>query len=198
MNRQEKRILHGLYFDREIVGERTHVTSGEILWLAEHSLAAGRNWRGADGRFKTANAVHDNYLARMAMTTAQAERPLTHLRSTGYVDYNKGAHFFNIEVTGAGANRARKLHTMFGRLDLSYRDNKDGILWFFVVVVLSIVTSWITSRLTRDMPTRVAAPSTAGSTVTPQPTQRPTVAETSAPAPQTSTANPAKPSSQGP
>jgi hypothetical protein len=52
-------------------------------------------------------------------------------------------------VTFAGADRAIRLHTGRGRMDLWYREHKDGILGLATTVIVSFVTALIAVLLTR-------------------------------------------------
>jgi hypothetical protein len=49
-----------------------------------------------------------------------------------------------VAVTFARADRAIRLHTRRGRLDLWYREHKDGIFGITTTVVVSLVTALIT------------------------------------------------------
>jgi hypothetical protein len=52
-------------------------------------------------------------------------------------------------VTFAGADRAIRLHTRRGRMDLWYRDHKEGILGILITAFVSFITALITVLLMR-------------------------------------------------
>jgi hypothetical protein len=55
----------------------------------------------------------------------------------------------SVTVTFSGADRAIRLHTRRGRMDLWYREHKDGILGLATTIVVSLVTALIAVALTR-------------------------------------------------
>jgi hypothetical protein len=144
MNKEESRILHGLYYHREIVGEELPYTAGEINWLANRPISKGREWLGIDGKPKSLETENENYLASIAATSAAASRPLAYLQSMGYITYRKDANFFRISVTGTGADFARELNTFWGRANILYMKHKNGVLWFLATVLISVVTTLLT------------------------------------------------------
>ncbi len=91
MNSEEKQVLHGLYYYREIVGEDFLVSSDEIVWLTRTKLPNTRNWRKQDGSLHGAQEKTENYLAAIGATSARAERPLSYLQQTDFIDYTKVA-----------------------------------------------------------------------------------------------------------
>jgi hypothetical protein len=50
-------------------------------------------------------------------------------------------------VTFAGADRAIRLHTRRGRVDLWYREHRDGVIGVSITVLISLVTALITVLL---------------------------------------------------
>jgi hypothetical protein len=47
-------------------------------------------------------------------------------------------------VTFAGADRAIRLHSRRGRVDLWYKENKDGIVGLGITVLISFATALLT------------------------------------------------------
>jgi hypothetical protein len=47
-------------------------------------------------------------------------------------------------VTFAGADRAIRLHTRRGRMDLWYREHRDGIVGISITVLISFITALLT------------------------------------------------------
>lgn len=140
MNKEEERILHGLYYHREIVGEEMIYSASEINWLKNTSIRNGRKWKGEDGRLKSIEIPNEDYLASIGATSAAAKRPLAYLQEAGYITYKKDANYFRIAVTGTGADLAREFDTFWGRANLRYKRHKNGVLWFLAASLIFIIT----------------------------------------------------------
>ena len=147
MNKKEAQILHGLYYFREVVDEAFPVNTNEIFWLATVPLPQGRNWRGADGKRHQKEIEKNDWLASVAATSIAVERSLSFLQSAGYITFNKSGDDWRVAVTGMGAERARELDSCWGRMNVFYREHKDGLLWFLATVAVSSITSLITAYL---------------------------------------------------
>lgn len=148
MNSEEKQVLHGLYYYREMVDEDFIVSSDEIVWLTRTKLPDTRNWRKEDGSLHKAEEKTENYLATIGATSATAERPLSYLQQTEFIDYTKEHGAFRVSVTAKGADLARELNTFWGRLNVLYKEHKEGVIWLLLTVSVSSVTSLVTSLLT--------------------------------------------------
>lgn len=144
MNKEESRILHGLYHHREIVGEELPYSAGEINWLANTPIPKGKLWLGEDGKLKSLETEAENYLASIGATSAAAGRPLAYLQAAGYITYKKDSNLFRIAVTGSGADLARELDSFWGRMNVLYKNNKDGLLWLIATVLVSLITTLVT------------------------------------------------------
>jgi len=143
MNKQEARIIHGLYFHREMVGESIPYSANEIAWLAQVKIPETRNWQKADGKLHSVENKSDDYLASVGATSAAAQRPLRYLHETGFIQYQTEHGQLRISVTAAGADIARELDTWYGRANLLYKNHKEGLLWFLATVLVSLITSYI-------------------------------------------------------
>lgn len=143
MNKEEARILHGLYHHREIVGEELPYSAGETNWLANTPIPEGKLWLGDDGKLKSLETKSENYLASIGATSAAAGRPLAYLQAAGYITYKKDSNCFRIAVSGSGADLARELDSFWGRINVLYKNNKDGVLWFIATVLVSLITTLI-------------------------------------------------------
>ena len=76
--------------------------------------------------------------------------PLRYLQIRRLIKYTgRSDATLSIAVTFAGADRAIHLHTRRGRMDLWYRDHKDGILGMLITAVVSFLTALITVLLMR-------------------------------------------------
>jgi hypothetical protein len=149
MNKAEARILHGLYYFREAVDEDFPVSPSEIHWLATTDLPGGRHRRGVDGKRQQKEIENNDWLARAAATSVAAERPLSFLRSAGYIAFSKSGDNWRVAVTAVGAERARELNSRWGRMNVFYWEHKDGLLWFLATVVVSSITALVTAYLRR-------------------------------------------------
>ncbi len=145
----EDRILHGLYYYRESMDEEVPVTGEEVLWLAMHPLREGGSWN-TEGRLQSVDTSAFPDEIRSKLVTAQLELPLRYLQYRRLVKYTRrNDATLSIAVTFAGADRAIRLHTRRGRMDLWYREHKDGILGMVTTIVVSFVTALVAVLLTR-------------------------------------------------
>jgi len=145
MNRaDEDRILHGLYYHREAIDEDMQVSGEQILWLAMHPLQEGETWE-RDGQLQSLDVEQFPQEIRPKLIAAKLELPLRYLQYRRLIKYVKQRDATNIvAVTFAGADRAIRLHSRRGRLDLWYKEHKDGILGLSLTVLISFVTALLT------------------------------------------------------
>lgn len=141
MNKEEAKILHGIYHVRELVGEKMFYSAAELNWLINSTYKEGLNWCDENNRLKTLETDNEDYLAKIGATSAAAGRPLAYLQAAGYITFTKESNQFRIAITGQGADRARELATVFGRLNVLYKNNKDGLLWFIATILVSLITA---------------------------------------------------------
>ena len=140
----EDRILHGLYYYRENIDEDVQVSSDELLWLAMHPLRDGDAWH-KNGELQALKASEFPEDIRAKLLTAKLELPLRYLQYRRLIKYARRSDgMLYAAVTFAGADRAIRLHTRRGRLDLWYRENKDGIVGVSITVLISLVTALLT------------------------------------------------------
>jgi hypothetical protein len=140
----EDRILHGLYYHREAIDEDIHVTGEQILWLALHPIEEGQAWE-RDGQLQSLDVQQFPAEIRPKLVAAKLELPLRYLHYRRLIKYVKQQDATNIvAVTFAGADRAIRLHSRRGRMDLWYKENKDGILGLGITVLISFVTALLT------------------------------------------------------
>jgi hypothetical protein len=145
----EDRILHGLYYHRETIDEDVQVTGEQILWLAMHPHAQGATWE-KDEQLQSLDTSDFPIEIQAKLVTAKLELPLRYLQYRRLIKYTKGHDAtFCVSVTFAGADRAIRLHSRRGRLDLWYREHKDGIIGITTTVLVSLVTALITVLLSR-------------------------------------------------
>jgi hypothetical protein len=140
----EDRILHGIYYYRESIDEEVPVTAVQLLWLAMHPLREGEAWN-RDGQLQSVDTSAFPAEIQSKLVTAKLELPLRYLQYRRLIKYthcNDAA--LSVAVTFAGADRAIRLHTRRGRLDLWYREHKEGILGMAMTVMVAFVTALIT------------------------------------------------------
>ena len=147
----EDRILHGLYYYRENIEEDVQVTSEQLLWLAMHPLREGAAWR-RNGQLQNLDASAFSEDIRAKLFTVKIELPLRYLQYRRLITYARRSDgTIYAAVTFAGADRAIRLHTRRGRLDLWYREHRDGIFGLAVTVLLSILTALLTVLAARRL-----------------------------------------------
>ncbi len=140
----EDRILHGLYYYRENIDEEVPVTGEQILWLAMHPLREAEAWY-KDGELQSVDTGVFPEDVQSKLSTAKLELPLRYLQYRRLIRYTRrGDALISVAVTFAGADRAIRLHTRRGRMDLWYREHKDGILGIAMTMLVSFVTALVT------------------------------------------------------
>jgi hypothetical protein len=140
----EDRILHGLYYYRENIDEDVQVSSEQLLWLAMHPLREGDGWQ-KDGKLQSLDASEFPEEIRGKLITAKLELPLRYLQYRRLITYARRSDgMLYAAVTFAGADRAIRLHTRRGRMDLWYRERRDGVVGISITVLISFITALIT------------------------------------------------------
>jgi hypothetical protein len=140
----EDRILHGLYYYRESIDEDVQVSREQLLWLAMHPLREGEAWH-KDGNLQSLDASEFPEEIRTKLITAKLELPIRYLQYRRLITYARRSDgMFYAAVTFAGADRAIRLHTRRGRMDLWYREHKDGVVGVTITILISCITALIT------------------------------------------------------
>ena len=140
----EDRILHGVYYFRESIDEEVKATGGQILWLAMHPLRDGERW-SSEGSLQSLDASEFPSEIRGKLITAKLDLPLRYLEYRRLIKYARRSDgTMSIAVTFAGADRAIRLHTRRGRMDLWYREHREGILGILITVLISMATALLT------------------------------------------------------
>ena len=145
----EDRILHGLYYYRQAIDEEVPLSGEQVLWLAMHPLRDGEAWSkdGTPQSFDT-SIVPDEIQPKLL--AAKLELLLRYLQYRRLIKYTKrNDATLSVAVTFAGADRAIRLHTRRGRMDLWYREHKDGILGLATTAIVAFVTALIAVMLMR-------------------------------------------------
>jgi hypothetical protein len=144
----EDRILHGLYYYRENIDEDVTVTGAQTLWLAMHSLSEAEEWN-KEGQLQSVDTADFPADVQSKLVTSKVELPLRYLQYRRLIRYAKvNDAALSLAVTFAGADRAIRLHTRRGRLDLWYREHKEGIFGISITVLVSFLTALVTVVVT--------------------------------------------------
>jgi hypothetical protein len=64
----------------------------------------------------------------------------------------------NLAVTFAGADRAMRLHTRFGRVELWYQDHKDGVMGLVTTIAVSFITALVAVAVSERIHKTVSEP----------------------------------------
>ena len=150
MNKQEARILEGIYRHNPTIGGSRTYPAVALLWLAEHSYRKGQSWRREDGTFQTLSADQGDWLSSHQATVKVVEQYLSYLHAMGFIQLGTPAGSsgeYSIAVTGQGAVRAREAATPLGRLNLLYKERKDGVIWLLATIAISMITTCVSARL---------------------------------------------------
>jgi hypothetical protein len=142
--KDEDRILHGLYYYRESIDEDIAVTGDQLLWLAAHSCDEGIGWFAND-QLQSFDSSAVPLEIRDKLLASKLEMPLRYLQYRRLIKYTRpDDKFFQVAVTFAGADRAMRLHTRLGRMEVWYQEHKDGFLGIVVTIAVSMATAVVT------------------------------------------------------
>jgi hypothetical protein len=145
----EDRILHGLYYYRENIDEDFSASGEQVLWLSMNPLRDGEAWN-KEGQLQSVDTSAFPAEIQTKLVTAKLELPLRYLQYRRLIRFTKRTDAtLYIAVTFAGADRAIRLHTRRGRMDLWYREHKDGALGLATTVIVAMVTALLTVLLTK-------------------------------------------------
>jgi hypothetical protein len=156
--KDEDRILHGLHYFRESIDEEFIATSEEILWLAAHSFADGANWQ-KDGELQRFDSSIIPEELRRKLLLSKFEVPMRYLQYRRLVKYSPGGDdTVNVAVTFAGADRAMRLHTRLGRMELWYQEHRDGLLGIVTTIIVSLITALVAVAIEERLYRNTAEP----------------------------------------
>lgn len=149
--KDEDRILHGLHYYRETLDEEFTVTHDQILWLAAHSYADGAGWHQGDDLQSLDTSVIPAEL-RKKLLVSKFEVPLRYLHHRRLIKLTRtGDETAEVAVTFAGADRAMRLHTRAGRMELWYQEHKHGLFGLTTTIAVSLITAlaalYVTQRI---------------------------------------------------
>jgi hypothetical protein len=109
-----------------------------------HPLRDGEAWR-RDGELQSLDASTFPEDIRAKLLTVKIDLPLRYLQYRRLITFARRSDgTVYAAVTFAGADRAIRLHTRRGRMDLWYREHRDGIFGMSITVLISLITALIT------------------------------------------------------
>ena len=119
------------------------MTSEQILWLAAHSFADGSGW-DKDGDLQGFDCSVIPIELRRKLLMSKFELPLRYLHYRRLIKFTPaGDEAVNVALTFAGADRAMRLHTRVGRMELWYQEHRDGFIGIVITVAVSCITALI-------------------------------------------------------
>src|ERR1700719_2563309 len=149
--KDEDRILHGLHYFRETLDEEFAVTCDQILWLAAHSYADGNSWY-KDGDLQSFDCSVIPTELRRKLLMSKFELPLRYLHYQRLIKFTSaGDEAVNVSVTFAGADRAMRLHTRVGRMELWYQEHRDGFFGVVITAAVSFITALMAVALVEGL-----------------------------------------------
>jgi hypothetical protein len=156
--REEDRILHGLHYFRESVDEEFTVTADEVLWLSAHSFIDGSDWF-KDDEFQSFDSSILPEDLRRKLLLSKFESPLRYLNSRRLIKYTPiDRETVNVAVTFAGADRAMRLHTRMGRMEVWYQEHKEGFLGIVITMLVAFATALLAVAVWERLHGSVADP----------------------------------------
>ena len=154
MNKDEKRLLFGVFKNNDLIGKDIHYKSPELEWLIENPLSKASEWRDEHGKYHVINigiTENGNHLEQTAARDYKVEKILSYLRGKNLIEYMKDGSYFKVSITVQGYEIARKLGSKLGHVDIWYRNNKDGIIWFLITIITSAIVSIIITLIAKNI-----------------------------------------------
>ena len=149
--RDEDRILHGLHYYRESIDDEFSVTSDQILWLAAHSYVEGTGWHKGDDLQSFDSSVVPIELRRKLLLS-KFELPMRYLHYRRLIKLSRpGEEVVDVAVTFAGADRAMRMHTPLGRLEVWYQEHRDGFVGLVTTIAVALITTLLTLYVTERL-----------------------------------------------
>jgi hypothetical protein len=142
--KDQDRILHALHYYRESIDEEFTVTCDQIFWVAAHSFADGSDWyKGDDLQSFDSSVIPREFRKKLLMS--KFDLPLRYLHYRRLIKLSRiSEETMDVAVTFAGADRAMRLHTRWGRWELWYEEHKNGFVGLVTTVAVSLITALLT------------------------------------------------------
>jgi hypothetical protein len=141
MNRIEKQVLHGLWFRYEVPDSKVSANVQEIKWLFENSIPRTRDWT-YNGKLRVGGNAVDHQVSGVPAEIVSVFRMLA---AKGYVSFEVKDRVVAYTVTALGAEEARKLDSLYWRIDGFYRAHRDGLLSLVFTVAVAAATAYLTA-----------------------------------------------------
>ena len=122
VNTAEKRVLHGIYYHRQMVGEFMPYRAPELNWLIAHPYHEHSEWQ--NGQLQMLQSPC--WLAGGSWKTTAEYWQTSSLSGSKGIPWAEPWRGFRMAVTAEGADMARELHNWHGRINLFYKEHKDG------------------------------------------------------------------------
>jgi hypothetical protein len=152
MKKSEANLLQAVYANESQPGEWRSYSFESLRWLDKKSLKEVRSWKNEDGSFKTTTGYDLYNQGQIDRINPRYEvtKWTSYLSQKGYINSNiRSENLISISLTAEGVDMARMCSSMFGRLEILYQNNKDGLLGLFITVLAAIITSLITTLATK-------------------------------------------------
>lgn len=146
------KILLGIVNHWPRINETISFETAELAWIIYHDLDG---WRIENGwkkiEYSAEKGPNENsYLDKPFRDRAKVAKELSILQANEFLEFDRYPAFdmhFDVRILPKGFLRAENLSTCKGIIELWYSENKNGILGIAMTILLSIITSWITSRI---------------------------------------------------
>ena len=149
--KDEDRILHGLYFFRERLDDEFEVSRDQVLWLTAHSFADGARWC-RDGTLQNVDCEAIPAELCHKLLASKCELPLRYLEHRRLIKLDRRhPRILRVAITFAGADRALRLHSRLGRMDVWYQERKNGFVGLVTTVAVSAITALLVVLVTERL-----------------------------------------------
>ena len=142
------KILLGIFNHWPRLDEPIKIESSELAWLLYNGLT---NWRVESGWQKIRYSLDDtSFFDLQSNDKSKVTKELSILKANECIYFDRPTGFdgfFQITLRPKGLIRAERLSSRLGKIELWYRENKNGILGLVVTVVVAIITAYITSKI---------------------------------------------------
>jgi hypothetical protein len=92
MNNKEGKVIHGLYFHHELIGNKVFYPLGAIAWVANAKFReGGRDWVRPKGGFNQ-QEISGSEQSKFFATNKEVVRILNHLKAREFIEYDVAAN----------------------------------------------------------------------------------------------------------
>lgn len=147
------KILLGLYKYHPVLDECLPLETGQIAWLMDNDID---DWISEKlpkkYKYPADKGQNESYLDQPLKDKAKVIKALSVLAAQNNISFVPPAavdFILRIKLLPAGLLRAEKLDSPFGKVELFYEDNKNGIIGLLLTAFVSAIVSLITTLLSR-------------------------------------------------